>query len=176
MDLREESLRLRELATHPPTQDARASVLQALTSKHEGIQAVAAEVLGAWGDPESKAALRTWFLGTLNLKSGWAIRSVGARELGRLTAPEDTTWILDLYFGTEDGLLQHELLKLAGALPASAKDAVNAKAKDRDPVVRRAAMKLLVNSSWGAPKDLLHPFASDPDPIVRKILIAWGVA
>ena len=56
MDLREESLRLRELATHPPTADARSGVMQALASKHEGVQAVAAEVLGAWGDPESKEA------------------------------------------------------------------------------------------------------------------------
>src|SRR6266487_3745017 len=117
MDLRAESLRLREFGTNPPTDTARDDVVNALHSKFEGIQAVAAEVLGAWGDARSKDALREWFLKTIPRPNGWAIRSVGVRELARLATAEDASWVLDTYFGTEDGLLQHELLRLAAALP-----------------------------------------------------------
>ena len=90
MNLRDESLRLRELATSPPTPEARVDIVAALASKFEGIQAVAAEVLGRWGDPDSKAALKAWFLETMRRPNGWAVRSVGTRELARLEAREDT--------------------------------------------------------------------------------------
>ena len=177
MDLRAESLRLREFGTSPPADTAWDEVIDALQSKFEGIQAVAAEVLGAWGDARSKAALRDWFLKTIPRPNGWAIRSVGVRELARLATADDTGWILDTYFGTEDGLLQHELLRLAAALPASAaRETVETKARDADPRVRHSALKVLVWTSWGEPKELLRPFASDPDPLIRKMLRAWGAA
>jgi len=161
----------------PPTPHSREDVLQALHSKFEGIQAVAAEVLGAWGDPESKAALKKWFLETMNRPLGWAIRSVGVRELARLVAPEDTDWILSLYFGARDGLVQHELVPLAAALPVvPAKEAVLAKATDQNPRVRHSALKILVRGSWGVPKELLRPFSRDSDPMIQKMLKAWGAA
>src|SRR5262249_39178565 len=118
MDLHDESIRLRELGTVPPVPESRDEIQRALQSKFEGIQGVAAEVLGAWGDQDSKAVLKTWFLETLNRPLGWAIRSVGVRELAKLAVAEDTDWVLDLYFEARDGLLQHELLRLAAALPA----------------------------------------------------------
>ena len=177
MDLRIESLRLRELAALPPTPEARTEIMQALGSKFEGIQAVAAEVLGAWGDAASKAGLREWFAGKLTLRNGWAIRSVGVRELGRLLSPDDAQWVLDLYFGAKDGLLQHELWPLAAALPPTpAKELVYQKARDPDARVRHAALKILVRSSWGDAKELLRPFARDSDPMIRKLLRAWGAA
>jgi len=177
MDLRTESIHLRELSTLPPTPEARTEVMQALHSKFEGIQAVAAEVLGAWGDAASKSALRDWFLDTSARPYGWAIRSVGVRELARLATAEDTDWVLDLYFGASDGLMQHELLRLAAALPAvPAKERVVAKARDSNARVRHSAMKILVWSSWGEPKELLRPFARDADPAIRSLLVAWGAA
>jgi hypothetical protein len=177
MDLRAESLRLRDLATVPPTPKARDEVTQALSSKWEGVQAVAAEVLGAWGDPLSKNTLREWFMETIHRPLGWAIRSVAVRELARLATGDDARWVLDLYFETDDGLLQHELLRLAAALPAaSAMDLVLTKARNANARVRHSALKILVWSSWGEPKDLLRPFAKDPDPLIKKMLIAWGAA
>ena len=177
MDLKAESLRLREFSVTPPSDTARDEVAKALGSKFEGIQAVAAEVLGAWGDPTSKAALRAWFLTTIPRPNGWAIRSVGVRELARLATAEDAGWVLDLYFGAKDRLLQHELLRLAAALPPNpARQMVEQRARDPDPRVRHAALKILVWSSWGERKALLHPFASDGDPAIRKLLHAWGAA
>ena len=97
MDLKAESLRLREFSVSPPTESARNEVTEALGSKFEGIQALAAEVLGAWGDPASKAALRDWFLQTIPKPNGWAIRAVGVRELAQLASADDAGWVLDLY-------------------------------------------------------------------------------
>src|SRR5580765_4588281 len=57
MDLKLEAQRLRGFASGPPSDVMRAEVLSALNSKFQGIQAVAAEVLGAWGDEASKGAL-----------------------------------------------------------------------------------------------------------------------
>ena len=177
MDLKAESLRLRELSLVPPSESARLEVTKALESKFEGIQAVGAEVLGAWGDPASKSVLRDWFLTTIPRPNGWAIRSVGVRELARLATADDARWVLDLYFGANDALLQHELGRLASALPPDpAKGIVERKARDADARVRHAALKILVWSSWGDPKILLRPFASDRDPAVRSLLHAWGAA
>jgi hypothetical protein len=177
MNLREESRRLRDLATAPPTPEVRGDVMQALHSKWEGIQAVAAEVLGAWGDPQSKAALREWFLETMERPFGWAVRSVGAEALAGLMTGDDTEWVLDLYFGTNDAVLHQPLLQLAASLPAiPARDAVLAKARTGNASERRAALEILIWSSWGQPRDLLRPFARDPDPVIQIMLRAWGAA
>jgi hypothetical protein len=175
MDLREESRRLRDLATAPPTPEVRSDVMQSLHSKWEGIQAVAAKVLGAWGDPQSKAGLRQWFLEAIDRPLGWSVRSVAARELARLMTADDTEWVLDLYFGTNDAVLHHPLLRLAASLPAvPAKEAVIAKARTGNASERLAALEILVWSSWGQPRDLLRPFARDPDPVIQIMLRAWG--
>jgi hypothetical protein len=177
MDLRAESARLRQLARQAPTPESRAAVLHALQSKFEGIQAVAAEVLGAWGDQSSKEALRGWLHDTAARRYGWAVHSVAIRELSRLLTAEDTAWVLELYFSASDGLSQHQLANLAAALPAvPAKAQLMAKARDPSALVRHAATKVLVRSSWGKPTDLLRPFRGDPDPMVHKVLLAWGAA
>lgn len=149
----------------------------ALSSKFEGIQAVAAEVLGAWRDDRSKRALRDWFSATLEREHSWAIRGVAMRELAPMLKSEDADWVLNLYFSASNHLLQFELLALASALPDKpGKVLVYEKARDSNPVVRHAALMVLVRSSWGAPIDLLRPFANDPDPKVRVLLHAWGAA
>jgi hypothetical protein len=150
--------------------------MNALASKFEGIQAVAAEVLASWGDASSKAALKYWLLQTLERPFGWAVRSVAVRELSRLLEADDAGWVLKLYFDTEDHTLQHRLAVLAAALPQKpALSMIDELARDRDPRVRQAAMKVLVLSKWGEPKELLRPYAADPDPLIQAILRAWQV-
>ena len=63
VDFAEKAKSLRELRSATPTPAARDEVTLALGSKFEGIQAVAAEVLGAWGDPDSIKALLDWLDG-----------------------------------------------------------------------------------------------------------------
>lgn len=60
--------------------------------------------------------------------------------------------------------------------PVPAKELVLAKARDEAARIRLAALKILVNSSWGSPQELLQPFAKDLDPAIRKMLRAWGAA
>jgi hypothetical protein len=176
VDLKSESLRLRQYTSRPPDDVARREIMAALASKFEGIQAVAAEVLASWRDAPSKAELKRWFLQTLERPSGWAIRSVAVRELSRLLDADDASWVLELYFGTMHHLLQHELSTLAAALPLNpAKSMIDERARDQDPRVRHAALKVWVRSTWGDPKDLLQPYAADPDPLIRKVLRAWKV-
>src|SRR5262249_23113548 len=64
---------LRSLGQRPPTPEARAEVESYLTSKWQGLQAIAAEVLGTWGGRESARLLRELLVRSYQEKRWWAI-------------------------------------------------------------------------------------------------------
>lgn len=90
-----------------------------LDHKWEGVQTVAAHVLGAWGGTESVAALRGWLARLLERPYGWAVRGVAAQALAMCVTEEDIAWVLDLYFELPTPMLQHELLPVLAALPTA---------------------------------------------------------
>jgi hypothetical protein len=109
--------RLRALGRQKPTTERRAEVEALLEHKWEGVQTVAARVLGEWGGVESVAALRRWLLLLCERPHGWAARGVAASALAMCVTESDISWALDLYFRLEDPLLQYELLSLLTGLP-----------------------------------------------------------
>ena len=94
IDLRAETAKLRALVGKKRTSSARAMVEAVLCSMWEGLQSVALNVLGSWGDPKSKAILRSFLESAESRKFGWAIRGVAIHELARCVGEVDVDWCL----------------------------------------------------------------------------------
>lgn len=167
---------LRAIGKRKPTRERRAVLRDALFHKREGVQSVAAQVLGAWGGRESVDDLRSW-LARLNERhdpySG--PRIVAIRELARCIDPSDSDWALDLYFSQEGVSATHEYLPLACAAdPKRARPRIERELRSRDPVNRHAALKLI---RWMELPDraiLARPLVDDPDDWTRGL--ARGLA
>jgi hypothetical protein len=109
--------RLRALGRQKPTMERRAEVEALLGHKWEGVQTVAAHVLGEWGGVESVAALRRWLSLLCERPHAWAARGVAAGAPAMCVTESDIPWVLDLYFRLEEPLLEYELLPLLTGLP-----------------------------------------------------------
>lgn len=168
-DLREVTSRLRQLEAKRPLPEYRAEVAAALSSKWEGVQAVAAEVLGRWGDRESVESLRRFLLGSFDREAGWAIRGVVIRALRPNVTAEDVGWILDLYFSLEGWLFKHELLLLVTALPAAeARERLVAALSDSRWDNRHASVKAIGNMEYQDRQQILLKLREDPNSEVRQ--------
>lgn len=170
-DLKQVAARLRDLGEQPVTPDARREVEQALQSKWEGIQAVAARTLARWGGRESVDALRGWLLHGYEKQRGWAIRGVAIEALTACYERQDIPWILDLFFASRSILTRYELLwPMMVSLPASAVSQrlrVESQSLERD---RRAAAMLVIGSLREAlpgRHELLQELANDEDARIR---------
>jgi len=169
MDFRETTRALRLLAREPPTPEQRARVGDALRSKFEGVQSVAAQVLAAWGDRTSVETLRSWLLTVLKRPYGWAIRGVAIRALAKCIDSTDTGWVLDLYFSRPDRLLKHEFLPLAAAVdPTPARPRLTAEVRSSDPLNRHAAIKVICRMPYRDRETLIRPILADTDKYNRK--------
>lgn len=165
---------LRSLGERPPTPEARQEIEGYLSSKWEGLQAVAAQVLGAWGGPQSVRALRGLLLHTYEKKYAWAIRGVAVRTLAECVDERDAEWVLDLYFSIKGVLPKHELLPLVTALPVSAvRQRLQREACSADRDNRQAAMKAIATMRFPDKVDLLKRMAGDPDSEIRSAVEYW---
>lgn len=168
-DLREITARLRQLGAKRPTPKARAEVVAALASKWEGVQAVAAEALGQWGDRECVELLRQFLVSCFDHKAGWTIRGVVIRALCPVITEEDVNWVLDLYFSLQGLLAKHELLGLVTALPSqSARERLVAALRDSRWDNRQAAVKAIGNMDYPDRRQLLQQLRNDPNDDVRR--------
>ena len=167
-NLRELTARLRTLASRRPTAEASAEVETALQSKWEGVQAVAVEVLAAWGGRECVEQLRQFLTRCFERPHGWGIRKVVVRELQRIVTVEDVNWVMDLYLALPDQLSKHELLWLVLALPAdTARERLVAALHDLRWDNRQAAVKAIGNMNIPDRWQLLDALRDDPDGDVR---------
>lgn len=160
--------RLRSLDTRRPTPERRAEVVAVLSSKYEGVQSVAAQVLAAWGGRESVDVLRGWLAETLRRKQGWAITGVAVGALRGLVESDDVSWVLDLYFGATGWKAKDQLTPLVFALPP--KDARGRLVEAlSDPLAenRRAAVEAIGNMAYADHERLLMPLYQDRDKHVR---------
>ncbi len=168
VDFRARVEELRTLASSRPRPQDRAIVMAALHSKWEGLQSVAVQTLGSWGDRESVAALREFWLKTQDCKNGWSIRSVISTALAKGVKKEDASWLLDLYF---DGHSRWDL-DLAPAvcqLPVVAVRGRIMQESHSDNTLRRRAA-LGVASCLPEPEyhALLKRFSSDQNPEISS--------
>ena len=166
--LDEHSRRLRDLERSKPSERSWVYVLEMLENKHEGLQAGAIKVLGAWGGVRATETIRA-FLGQLFSRSrSRSLRGVAAKALGGLVGVRDVDWVLDLYFSRPSASEQHELFQLVLALPPE---------QSRSRLVRELSAASWQNR-WGAVKAignmafpdraaLLKPLREDVNPEVR---------
>lgn len=159
---------LRALASCRPRQAERDIVMAALTSKWEGLQSVAAQTLGKWGDRASVAALRELWLKVQDRKNGWSIRNVVSTALAECVKEEDASWILDLYF---DGQSKWDfgLARAVCRLPVAAtRGRILQESRSANILRRRAALD--VASCLPQPEHLalLKRFSSDEDPEISS--------
>jgi HEAT repeat protein len=174
-DLRQVTDRLRRLGARRPTTGARSEIVIALASKWEGVQAVAAEVLGRWGDRESVERLREFLVRCFDREAGWAIRGVAVRALRRVVTEEDVGWVLDLYFSLPGWLPKHELLWLVTALPPrAARERLVAALRDSRWDNRHAAVKAIGNMDYPDRQQLLWQLRADPNEEVRRSVQLLG--
>jgi len=70
-----------------------------LLSKWEGVQSLAAQTLGIWGEHDSIPSLKKVLIHTLNKKnSSSAFIKVVLKAISECYKEEDVEWIMDLYF------------------------------------------------------------------------------
>lgn len=144
-------------------------VVTSLSSKWEGVQAVAVDVLAGWGGHDCVEQLRPFLIRCLDRKKGLAIRGVVVRALRRVVTQADVGWILDLYFGLPDRVLKHELLWLVVALPpTAARERLVAALSDPRWDNRQAAVKAIGNMAFPDRRQLLRRLRADPDSNVRR--------
>jgi HEAT repeat protein len=151
-DLETEAASLRQLKNRKPTPERRRQLVQALNSKFEGLQSVALQVLGAWGDPDSAATLRKFLEEAFARPYGWSIRKVAVNALSSAVGEADAEWVLDLYFELPDVLTKHETLPLVLALPPdAARKRLVRELKSPNWMNRQAAVKAIGNIPYPAP-------------------------
>ena len=168
-DLSALAARLWSLAEQAPTPALRDEVIAGLRHKREGIQSIAAQVLGTWGGRESVETLRQWLLDCQEREFGWAVRGVAIRQLATLVEAQDADWILDLYFTVPGWIAKHELFPLVRVLsPEVARERLVGALRDADWVNRQAAVKAIGNMAFPDRRRLLLPLIFDPDPNVQK--------
>jgi HEAT repeat protein len=168
-DLRQVTNRLRQLGAKRPTPESWAEVAAALSNKWEGVQAVAAQVLGRWGDRESVEQLRGFLARCFGRRYGWGIRKAVVWALRPVVTEADVGWVLDLYFGLDGWLPKHELLWLVAALPPrAARERLVAALRDPRWENRHAAVKAIGNMDYPDHRELLLQLRDDPDERVRR--------
>ena len=114
-ELASEADALRGLGQRKPTAARIGIVEQALSSKWEGIQSLALQTLGQWGDRKFVELVRPFLERAFQKKDAWAIRGVAIEVLAKLVGPEDLPWLTEFVRG-RSGLEQHELRPLTRRL------------------------------------------------------------
>jgi hypothetical protein len=162
---------LRALGAEQPTRERRAILRAALLHKREGVQSVAAQVIGAWGGRESVEDLRVWLERLIERHDPYiGPRTVAIRELARCIAADDSDWALDLYFGQKGVVATHEYLPLASATdPATARPRIERELRSLNAVKRHAALKLTSRMKLPDSASLARPLINDPDDWTRRL-------
>lgn len=162
------SRQIRECAETPRSERCRALVESALTSKWEGVQSVALQTLGSWGDHQSRALLRSAIEKLDERQYGWSIRGVAIRALSACITDDDAGWALDRLFTLEGVLAKHTFLPVVLALPVDSVQTrllEEASSPGRDN--RQAAMKAIGNIDFPSRDDVLSRFLQDEDEQIR---------
>ncbi len=169
VDFRARVQELRTLASARPRRADREIVRAALDSKWEGLQSVAAQTLGSWGDRESVELLRDLWIRCINRKNGSSLRSVVARSLAACVGAQDANWVLDFYFDSFKGS-HSELGIVVTSLPfeTTRKRLLE---ESHSPLRDRRYATLVVLGRLPVPdrRALLKRFVDDEDDDIRSV-------
>jgi len=137
-------------------------------SKWEGVQSVALQTLGGWGDPQSRAVLRSAIEQLDGRPYGWSIRGVAVRALSACITEDDAGWALDRLFTLEGILAKHTFLPVVLALPVeSVEERLLEEASSTNRDNRQAAMKAIGNLDFPTRDAVLSRFLHDEDEEIR---------
>jgi hypothetical protein len=139
-DVAKATERVRYLGTLKATPERRAEVEQALLSKWEGVQSVAAQTLGRWGGRESVDVLRRWLDSLNDRPAAWSLVGVAADALASCVGDDDVDWIVGDYARLPQTLERHDRLAILVALPRKkTKARLKSELRSADPGRRDAA-------------------------------------
>ena len=160
---------LHQLERSKPNAKARARVMEALHSKHEGLQSQAATLLGQWGGHDSVAALQELFVRVQSRPQSQGLRNAVIRALAACITGQEASWALDQCFNTQSLRQSTSALHLLWALPAQAVlPRVTTECANPNPVIRRLAVQSLTYVPLDLKKPLLLRLAQDTDAEVRR--------
>jgi hypothetical protein len=167
---------LRTLGQSVSTPETRAEVVRHLNSKWEGVQAVAARVLGAWGGRDAVEDLRILLMNLPEKPYSTSLHGVIYHALADCIDESDTGWVLDEYFGLDGVLAKHEMRPLVWGVPfEAARTRLEAECLSQDKENRRAVMKAVtyMKTSVDNKLSMLHRLIDDPDPSIRSASRGW---
>jgi hypothetical protein len=139
-DVAKATERVRYLGTRKATPERRAEVEEALSSKWEGVQSVAAQTLGGWGGRESVDVLRRWLDSLNDRPAAWSLVGVAADALASCVGDDDVDWVVEDYVRLPQTLERHDRLAILVALPREKTTTrLRAELRSADPGRRDAA-------------------------------------
>lgn len=140
--------------------------------KWEGVQVVAARVLGKWGGRRSVELLRNWLIGYYDRKSrNMGVERVASEALLACYEAQDVAWILDLYFSKPKKLYSYSLpLTLPIEL---VQDRILAESKHPEVAHRRAALEAIIRKDFPNRCNVLKQLTSDPNKTLSGEARAW---
>jgi hypothetical protein len=93
---------LRKLGRSAASAASREEVESYIDSKKQPVAHVAAQVIAGWGGREAIAPLRRHLLRMLENENWYALQWKAAELLSKCVAPEDESWVVDLFLGLKD--------------------------------------------------------------------------
>lgn len=173
VDFRAKVEELRTLANSRPRPQDRQIVQDALDSKWEGLQSVAAQTLGRWGDRPSVAALREFWPQCAARRNHY-LQNVVAHSLRMCVRAEDAPWFLDVYFEASASARSFDLLLTVVPLPLeSVRERLLLEAQCTDRIRRQSAMLALAQMPFPNREAILSRFLNDEDGRIREQARFW---
>lgn len=168
MDVKANSLKLKELQDRRRTPEQFSFVREMLDSKFEGLQAGAIKVLGAWGGSDEKTLIREFLSRTFQRDFAWSVRGVAISALYPLIEPDDANWILEICFSRTEMTERHEILRLFSRLtPDKTRSFLSEKLRSDNSIDRWAAARAIMAIKFPDQRQLLTPLLKDEDRWVR---------
>ena len=169
VDFRARVDELRTLASARPRPQDRQIVQNALDSKWEGLQSVAIQTLGCWGDRQSFAILRE-----LWPKCSWTLQPIVARSLAQCVQAEDAPWALDLYFEGSEAYENGYWLGVVMSLPPqSARERLLLESRSHFSTRRSRALVAMARMAFPDRETILQRFLNDDDREIRNAAEYW---
>ncbi len=163
---------LRARAASRPRKPERDNVLAALHGPYEGLQSVAAQTLGAWGDRESVAALRSYVANIRERRQSGGILRAVSKALAECVEEEDAPWLLDFYFDPEREPDWYLALAMKRLPPQTTRARIVAEMRSQSGHCRYAAVLVADTLPASEQSILLDSLRDDCDIRIRGI-VRW---
>ena len=142
--------------------------MEALHSKHEGIQSLGVGLLGEWADPTFVPELRELLQAVSARPRSSGLRRVVIRALARCVSEADAPWVLAYCFDAAGERQRQEGIALVCALPHKVTAArIVLECRSQRVELRRAAVQAVSVLPVAQQEPLSHRLVRDGDSSVR---------